>query len=309
MKRYYRVMLGKKCMYAQQCYEGNFIGVDYGINEDLTGNLPDEWRDFNAMFIPKYLTNRPHKSKIAAGLACGTIWTLAKGMINGDLILCPNGEGKYRVAEVVGDYYHSPGSILQHRRPVKWLDVMIDKSNLSSEFQASLSATGTIVAINAPSYVTEIDHWLTGKAPSPPGLTEGEIDDVGSFAMEKHLEDFLVANWAQTELGKGYDIYEEEGEIAGKQYPTDTGPIDILAISKDKKELLVVELKRARASDSVVGQILRYMGFVKSELAEEDQVVRGIIIALDDDKRIRRALSVAPNIDFYRYQISFKLVK
>ncbi len=309
MKRYYRVMLGKKCMYAQQCYEGNFIGVDYGINEDLSGNLPDGWRDFNAMYIPKYLANRPQKSKIAAGLACGTTWTMAKGMVNGDLVLCPNGEGMYRVAEVVGDYYHTPGPVLQHRRPVKWLDVMIEKSNLSATFQASLSATGTIVAINSSTYVSEIEHWLTGKVTPAVVGQEKEAEEIGSFAMEKHLEDFLVANWSQTELGKAYDIYEEDGEIAGKQYPTETGPIDILAISKDKKELLVVELKRAKASDSVVGQILRYMGYVQAELAEEGQVVKGVIIALNDDERIRLALSITPSIQFYRYQISFKLVK
>ena len=127
--------------------------------------------------------------------------------------------------------------------------------------------------------------------------------------MEKHLEEFLVHNWQYTELGKKYDIYTEEGEIVGQQYPSDTGPIDVLAISKDKKELLIVELKRGRASDAVVGQIQRYMGYVKDELAENNQVVKGVIIALDNDKRIKRALSVTSNIEFYRYQVSFKLFK
>ena len=32
------------------------------------------------------------------------------------------------------------------------------------------------------------------------------------------------------------------------------------------------------------------------------------IIALEDDIRLKRALSVAPNIDFYRYQVSFSLL-
>jgi restriction system protein len=116
-------------------------------------------------------------------------------------------------------------------------------------------------------------------------------------------------DWKQTALGKNYDIYETAGEIIGQQYPTDTGPIDILAISKDKKELLVVELKKGRASDNVVGQIQRYMGYVLEELAEENQIVKGVILALEDDIRIRRALAVAPNIEFYRYQINFKLFK
>ena len=129
------------------------------------------------------------------------------------------------------------------------------------------------------------------------------------FALEKHLEDFLVKNWQQTLLSDHYDVYEEDGEFVGQQYPTDTGPIDILAISKDKKTLLVVELKRGRASDNVVGQIQRYMGYVKEELAEENQSVKGIIIALEDDIKIKRAMSVTNNIEFHRYQVSFKLFK
>lgn len=135
------------------------------------------------------------------------------------------------------------------------------------------------------------------------------LKDAAAFAMEKHLEDFLVQNWSQTELGRDFDIYEEDGERVGQQYPTDTGPLDVLAISKDKTRLLVVELKKGRASDSVVGQVMRYMGFVKDELAEPGQTVHGVIIAEDDDQRIRRALSVVQNITFYRYQVSFKLVK
>ena len=71
----------------------------------------------------------------------------------------------------------------------------------------------------------------------------------------------------------------------------------------------MVELKKGRASDVVVGQVLRYMGYVQEELAEEGQTVQGVIIALEDDQRIRRALAVVPNIVFYRYQVSFKLVK
>ncbi len=70
----------------------------------------------------------------------------------------------------------------------------------------------------------------------------------------------------------------------------------------------MVELKRGRASDNVVGQILRYMGYVQ-DLAEAGQKVKGVIIALEDDDRIRRALSMTPDIEFYRYQVTFRLFK
>jgi len=48
------------------------------------------------------------------------------------------------------------------------------------------------------------------------------------------------------------------------------------------------------------------MGYVKDELAESDQTVRGLVIALKDDQRLRRALSMVPAITFKRYTVSFK---
>lgn len=93
----------------------------------------------------------------------------------------------------------------------------------------------------------------------------------------------------------------------GQQYPTDTGPMDILAISRDRKQLLVVELKRGRASDAVVGQIQRYMSFVNEVLLEPGQTVEGVIIAQEDDLRIRRALPMARNVQFMRYRVEFHL--
>jgi restriction system protein len=106
-----------------------------------------------------------------------------------------------------------------------------------------------------------------------------------------------------------FSIFEEEGEPVGQQYNTDAGAIDILAISKDKKKLLVVELKKGRASDVVVGQVLRYMGYVKDQIAEPDQSVEGVIIAFEDDQKLKWALRPVPSVRFYRYQVSFKLVK
>lgn len=108
-----------------------------------------------------------------------------------------------------------------------------------------------------------------------------------SFALEKHLEDFIVRNWSNTILNEKYDIYEQEGITVGRQYQTGSGPLDILAINKDKSEFLVIELKRDRASDVVVGQIKRYMGWIKRNIAREDQDVRGCIIALEDDPNLK----------------------
>ena len=305
-KQYYRLMLGAKSVHAAECFDGNFVGADFGIEHDLTNELPEKWREFNKKFRPVWLGTNPGKTKVAAGLACGALWTVCKGMRKGAIVFCPEKFGTYRVAEIAGDYYYQPGETLPHRRSVKWLDCTIDRSDMSDALKTSTSS-GTVCEITK--YSTELEQLLTGNFPTEEKQIDATVEDPIVFALEKHLEDFLVKNWQQTELGKNYDICEVDGEIVGQQFQTDTGPLDILAISKDQKELLVVELKKGRASDAVVGQVQRYMGYVLEELAEEGQTVQGMIIALDDDLRIRRSLAVAPNIEFYRYKVSFDLFK
>jgi restriction system protein len=180
---------------------------------------------------------------------------------------------------------------------------------MSEALRNSTGAIGTVSNIDV--HAAEIEALITGSpSPAPAAFetSEGLVEDPLAFAMEKHLEDFLVSNWNQTELGRDFDIFTDEEEKVGQQYQTDTGAMDILAVSKDRKRLLVVELKKGRASDAVVGQILRYMGYVQDELAEDGQAVEGAVIALDDDQRIRRALAVVPSIRFFRYKVSFQLL-
>lgn len=306
MRNFYRIMLGAKSVYAKICLEGGFIGANWEIDQDLSHKLPDNWRAFNQEFIPVYLAAHPDKSRISAGLACGMLWTICKKLQRGDIVLSPDGTGTYRVGEIVGDYSWHPGAgDLSHRRSVRWFETGIPREAMSDALRNSAGSVGTVSDISR--HRDELERLLSGHvvvvAPSE------EQEETSSFGMEKNLEEFLVANWAQTELGRDYVIFEEDGELKGQQYLTDTGPLDILAVAKDGTHLLVVELKRGRASDMVVGQILRYMGYVQDQVATPKQTVRGAIIALEDDQRIRRALSMTPNIAFYRYQVSFKLVR
>lgn len=307
MKRYFKLMLGRKSKFAEEAYNGNFIGMDFLHDIDLSGQFPENWREFNKKYIPVYLERREGKTRIAAGLACGALWTLGKGIKQEDIVLCPNGEGSYYVGEITSDYSYHKDTNLPHRREVKWYPLTIDRASMSDALRSSTGSAGTVSDISK--HETEIRKFIDGNTNPPIVAVDETIEDPIVFALEKHLEEFLIQNWKKTELGKKYNIFELDGELVGQQFLTDTGPIDILAISKDKKELLVVELKKGRVSDNVVGQIQRYMGYVQEELAENGQIVKGVIIGLDDDLRIKRALSVTNNIEFYKYKVNFTLYK
>lgn len=307
MKRYYRVMLGKGSVYASECRRDGFIGADFGIDMDLTGKLPDEWRVFNKQFIPIYLQKYPNKAKVAAGLACGFLWTISKGIKQGDTILSPNGLGSYYVGDVTSDYYYVPGQILPHRRKISWSPNLISREDMSDSLRHSAGSIGTVSNISR--HWDELKKLCEGNVPAQLISNDESIENPSVFGLEKHLEEFLVANWGQLDLAKKYQIYQEDGELVGQQYETDTGKIDILAVSKDGQELLVIELKKNEASDSAVGQTLRYMGYIKEQVAEKDQVVKGLIIAYDDNIRIKRALMMVQNIEFCTYKVNFSLSK
>ncbi|NPA90922.1 MAG: DUF1016 family protein, partial [Chloroflexi bacterium] len=130
------------------------------------------------------------------------------------------------------------------------------------------------------------------------------------FRLERHLHDFLVTNWDQTELGREWTIYREpDDELAGYEYPTGVGRIDILARHKERPAWLVVELKRDRAADRTLGQVLRYIGWIKRHLAAPNEEVYGLIIAADVEKNLLYSLEGVNDrrISLMQYRVEFHL--
>ncbi len=143
----------------------------------------------------------------------------------------------------------------------------------------------------------------------------GEIQPSGverartlGFSLERHLHEFLRDNWDDTDLGKEWDLYSEPGdEEAGYEYPCGVGQIDLLAKHRSEPRWLVLELKRGQTSDSTVGQIMRYIGWVENHVATEEEDVEGIIIARQADKKLRYALATLPSVSLQLYEVDFRL--
>jgi hypothetical protein len=130
------------------------------------------------------------------------------------------------------------------------------------------------------------------------------------FILERHLEEFLVGNWERLELGKDWALFQSEGQDEpGNQYPTGIGRIDILAKHKVEPRWLVIELKRNQSSDETVGQVTRYMGWVKRHLAKPGDRVEGLIIAHQAESAVHYALTAVPDVGLQLYEVQFRLHK
>ena len=93
------------------------------------------------------------------------------------------------------------------------------------------------------------------------------------------------------------------------EFNTGLGEIDILARDRSTGDWVVIELKKGHESDRVVGQLMRYMGWIRKHKAGAGEKVRGIIITGLPDDRIRYAVSASEGIEFFSYKVSFDLVK
>lgn len=156
-------MLGRAGRFAKMCREEGYIGANFDIKKDLSDSLPENWREFNEKTIPLWLESNPDKSKTAAGVACGFLWTIAKGLQIGDIVLCPSGEGTYYVGEIVGDYFYVPNTDLPHRRKVEWKDKVIPRKSMSQKLQNSTGSIGTCCDITR--YEEEIETLISGSMP------------------------------------------------------------------------------------------------------------------------------------------------
>lgn len=191
-------------------------------------------------------------------------------------------------------------------------DVLKD---ISAQYDISLWALDWVWF--AIAYPKESDLLASEKKKNEGNSYNSNSDDQESyeqqengFRLENQLEEFLEENWNNTILSTdlGLEILTDDntGEAVGRQYHTGIGSIDFLCKNKKTGGLTVIELKRDKASDSVIGQLHRYMGWIMEKEAK-GKPVDGLIICQEADERLKYSLKATQNIRYYQYQMSFEL--
>lgn len=141
-------------------------------------------------------------------------------------------------------------------------------------------------------------------AQEPPGDADDD-ETAYEFALESHLRDFLAKNLQSVIKEKKLNLFEDIDHRNGVEYPTGVGPIDILAVDA-AGNFFVFELKLSRGVDKAVGQLLRYMGWVKRNLAKGKQV-NGVVLARIIDDKLKYAASIIPEVTLLEYQVNFNV--
>jgi hypothetical protein len=157
-------------------------------------------------------------------------------------------------------------------------------------------------AKQGPWRIVETDTGLMKVEPGDDSDPPVAVDEHHGFAAEAHLRDYLAGHLSDIE--PGLQLYIQD-DIDGIEFITDVGRIDILAVDSNGN-LVVIELKVDQAPDKVVGQLMRYMGWVKRHVAG-GKIIRGIIIGQSISDKIRYATADLPNVELREYELSLKM--
>lgn len=174
------------------------------------------------------------------------------------------------------------------RGKVAWFD-----PSVHGNWEISQKGDGMIVRL--------VDE-MAGEAAA---LPDDEARDGGAFALEAHLRDYLAKNLPTLPDAGALRLFVSTDRRDGVEFQTDVGPIDILAVS-DRGDFYVLELKLLRGADAALGQVLRYMGWVKKHLAADKQVF-GIIVASDIGAKLRYAATQVPQVRLMEYELKVAL--
>ncbi len=128
------------------------------------------------------------------------------------------------------------------------------------------------------------------------------------FAQEKLLQEFLVKRWNDIPEFRERDLQIFRGANIGVEYNTETaGRIDILAEDRNSRDLTVIELKRGLGGERHLGQLLRYMGWVRTKLSEGKNVF-GLLIASKFKESVQYAIQELQTVSLMEYELKFRLL-
>lgn len=119
-------------------------------------------------------------------------------------------------------------------------------------------------------------------------LEQGEVS--ADIRYERDIQARLAQDVGQ--IRRGLSLVENGVEYIC--HPV--GKIDLLC--RSTRGLVAIELKRDVADYRALGQLLGYMGWLRTNLAKKQEEVSGILIGSNMDAKVQAALRILPDVTF-----------
>ncbi|MDD1959034.1 endonuclease NucS [Pseudomonas sp. 39004] len=239
--------------------------------------------------------------------------------------------------DMVTSWNLQPGQVFTAKRAIEWFEehyprlkpgsitahlVQASTNDRSRLHHPSTNTTDDLLFRVAP---RQYRLYEAGKDPAPiHEMVDGDValDDEASaeeaedhiieaspgsseFLLERDLQRYLAENLDCIE--PGLKLYEDDG-LTGIEYDAGGRRIDILATDATGG-FVVIELKVSRGYDRVVGQLLRYINWVRKELADPGQPVRGIIVCRSISEDLCLACASIKEVELFEYKLSVTVKK
>ena len=248
---------------------------DYYQLSKFVGCGPDEMKEGDIVIA--YAPNKGHVSGIGA---------VGEIHYDEELTFHHVSEEEAREYKVQDHYYW---------RPVTWFDLN----------------TPVLVSDLPPRFQVQGADQL----PTPPTLNQ-----YGSLSSDRDRIESLIEAVQNAETvdasGEGFGpelesqihdwVFENVSQLGltnpRREVRTSVGKMDLVADSEDGEQ--VIEIKRGRAGDKALGQLLGYVGAYSEETGEE---VHGKLIAEGFTPRVRAAVKQLPNISLHEFKVETTL--
>jgi hypothetical protein len=204
-------------------------------------------------------------------------------------ILREYGTGLWGVCEITGKWVDDPEAKSKHKieagwfpiaKPKRWdvtLPYELVKQELANQNHRLRIAKATETDLATVQFALRIYQRLGY------GSTDGDF-----FVLEAGLEEAVKANLKQLRLRLADASVQQQCNLG-----LGIGRTDLICLD-EHDNFVVLELKAVHSSDSVVGQILRYMGYVRENWADKSgKKVKGIILTPSYDEQLRLAAKEA----------------
>jgi len=221
-----------------------------------------------------FKSNEPNRTKVAAGDRA---------------IFREYGTGIWCICEVAGEWVDDPEAQAKHEIEAGWFQIAkiqkwdttlpyeLIKEDLSNQNHRLRIAKATEEDLSFIQLALRIYQRLGY------GSTDGDF-----FVLEVGLEEAVKAKLKQLHLRLADASIQQQCSLG-----IGIGRTDLICLD-ERDDFVVLELKAVHSSDSVVGQLLRYMGYIRENWAEKaGKKVRGIILTPSYDEQLRLAAKEA----------------